>query len=1310
MIEIDWGKLDNRRESVQLAFESFCYSVAYAMTSEYGVMEYYYNTPGAEFYVELKRPFTYCGNVYPAGSIIGWQAKYWVGSKGLENSPLDSGHRAQLVDGFKKALEYKNNIAVWIICTPGLFVQKAWDTLVSDIHKEKDDVQLIHWNRLIIQGFLQCDIIRYNSVFQHFFSSTYIGPEKLCEITQASIHSLSKKYDSDLHTPSYFENALASLVDMDQAKRLIVAQVNKTKKKYDEISSRWDEEVLNSLKMPDGYIDLAKQLLHFLSDIIIKANLLLESESLSIACSDCLEYVEGRQSERLRIIDSLNSFLQKIRDNSDNHYDYYASEQLIKDINELQDLIHSSSKSAIDGLLNLMALQSEPIINVFAEAGHGKTHFACSIANKQIQKEIPVLLIPGSRFSSASSPQSFLKEILNCSSNMTFDDCIAAIDGLGGIVGHRIAIIIDGINECFPNSKIWKDELPTIETCLRKYPNVVLILTCREKEDYVQTYYGVNSFTEVKNSFILKGFEDVNLDLAIHKYFTKYQVTAKCIVNKLVFRNPLLLKVFCECNEGKKDLIIDSNSLIESIGDYSNSLIENISMYIGCSGSVKKAKHELASVLLEIGGFLWEHNTRQLDYWDDFEKIANTYSLNLVGEGICFQTDMVGGKEKIQFTYDMLAGYHIARYIVSKCSTEKDLQLFFDEKSNYNKLFGNQDDLHTLSEDIRKSLYFLISKIYGKPVFDIIDTPKVLVRSVEILDYFCSDDNCKRALMSKLAGLSKDEGLKKQVLEAECKRIIEGDAIQFFEAFIPLLTQISQKDLNLYFYSHFVTFSELEKTYLSVKNTLRHDLANKESAVFLAICLCGILDTEYRYKFMEMIVDSYNGDIRTIQSITKNILPIHDSLVTESIYIILTGICLRRGDQLSIQSTQQLLYKDYSSRNSSNIIMMDCLELLTDYCHHQFGLDFNNTMFDSAKAKTWGQIQCVWPQGARVFDYDFEKYKIHSLSDYGYYSISPYSDSEIKEMLYWKLHEDGYSESDYDEINKEIYEKSKYRYSVRISYDQKYGLSAYKELLGWMILNGYCLPEHQNSMRTSDVYIDPTFPRFMKMVRLDCNSYLKKEGEPLQTWLDKDPRAILYSKLQISKPFANEDMVLLDGWIKQKSERSHTELYVHIKSRLTDTIVRDDISWEPPTYNHTFVSEIGWRSIIRKEFDDYETPEEMNLYCSYQFSSWSSERKSIPSFLFLDKRVSDMLGLSFDYANLVYYDSKGNMATMTFYEENSFFFYIRKDLIEIILSKMNCNLQYDYYSDKLFRNNKSDWDNRDSWYKDYSDTFLYNLQ
>lgn len=1310
MIEIDWGKLDNRRESVQLAFESFCYSVAYAMTREYGVMEYYYNTPGAEFYVELKRPFTYCGNEYPAGSIIGWQAKYWVGSKGIENSPLDSEHRTQLIDGFKKALEYKKNIAVWIICTPGMFVQKAWDTLVSDIHEEKDDVQLIHWNRQIIQGFLQCDIKRYNSVFQHFFSSTYIGPEKLCEITKASINALSKKYDSDLHTSSYLEYSLASLVDMDQAKRLIVAQVKKIKKKYDEISSRWNEEELNSLKLPSGYVVLIQKMLHFLSDLIDKADLFLESGSLSTACAGYLEYVKGRQHERLQIVDSLNNLLQKIWDDTVGQYDSYASDQLVKDINELQDLLRSHSSRTVDGLLNLMALQSEPIINVFAEAGHGKTHFACSIANKQIQKEIPVLLIPGSRFSSASSPQSFLKEILNCPSNMTFDDCIAAIDGLGFIVGHRIAIIIDGINECFPNSKIWKDELPTIETCLRKYPNVVLILTCREKEDYVQTYYGVNSFTEVKNSFNLYGFEDVNLDLAIQKYFTKYQVTAKCIVNKLVFRNPLLLKVFCECNKGKKDLCIDSNSLIESIGDYSNSLVDNISMFIGCPGNVRKAKYELSNVLLEIGCFLWEHNTRQLDYWDDFDKIANKYSSNLVGEGICFQTDMVGGKEKIQFTYDMLAGYHIARYIVSKCSTETDIQKFFDEKSNYNKLFGNSDELHTLSEDIRKSLYFLISKIYGKPIFGIIDTPEVLVRSVEILDYFCADEKCKQALMSKLVGLSKDEELEKKVLEAECKRIKEGDAIQYFEVFIPLLTQIRQKDLNLYFYSHFVTYPELEKTYLSIKNTLRQESANKESAIFLAICLCGILDTEYRYKFMEMIVDSYNGDIRIIQSITKKILPIADSLVTESIYIILTGISLRRGDKLSIQSTQQLLYKDFSSRNCSNIIMMDCLELLSDYCHHQFGMDFNNTMFDSSKAKTWGQIQCVWPQGARVFDYDFEKFKIHSLSDYGYHSLSPYSDSEIKAMLYWKLHEDGYRESDYDEINKEIYEKSKYRYSIRISYDQKFGLSAYKELLGWMILNGYCLPEHQNSMRTSDVYIDPTFPIFKKMVRFDCNSYLKKEGEPLQTWLDKDPRDILYSKLQISEPFANKDMVLLDGWVKQKSERSHTELYAHIKSRLTDTIVRDDISWEPPTYNHTFVSEIGWRNIIRKEFDDYETVEEMNLYCSYQFSSWSSERKSIPSFLFLDKRVSDMLGLSFDFANLVYYDSKGNMATMTFYEENSYFFYIRKDLIEIVLSKMNCNLQYDYYSDKMLINDKFDRDNRDSWYKDYSDTFLYKQQ
>lgn len=62
---------------------------------------------------------------------------------------------------------------------------------------------------------------------------------------------------------------------------------------------------------------------------------------------------------------------------------------------------------------------------------------------------------------------------------------------------------------------------------------------------------------------------------------------------------------------------------------------------------------------------------------------------------------------------------------------------------------------------------------------------------------------------------------------------------------------------------------------------------------------------------------------------------------------------------------------------------------------------------------------------------------------------------------------------------------------------------------------------------------------------------------------------------------------------------------------------------------------------------------------------------------------------------------------MTFYEENSYFFYLRKDLIETIISKASCNLQYDFYANKLYVGDKRDRTNRDSWYKEYYDTFLF---
>lgn len=48
---INWAFLKNHGDE-RLEFEHFCFHVASCMFEDYGKIEYFYNTPGSEFYIE----------------------------------------------------------------------------------------------------------------------------------------------------------------------------------------------------------------------------------------------------------------------------------------------------------------------------------------------------------------------------------------------------------------------------------------------------------------------------------------------------------------------------------------------------------------------------------------------------------------------------------------------------------------------------------------------------------------------------------------------------------------------------------------------------------------------------------------------------------------------------------------------------------------------------------------------------------------------------------------------------------------------------------------------------------------------------------------------------------------------------------------------------------------------------------------------------------------------------------------------------------------------------------------------------------
>ena len=149
---------------------------------------------------------------------------------------------------------------------------------------------------------------------------------------------------------------------------------------------------------------------------------------------------------------------------------------------------------------------------------------------------------------------------------MSFEDLIEALDLLASNFStERLPIIIDGLNESFPNERVWADELPLIIKCIENTEHLILVTTCREKTEYIQKIFGRHTYDKVENASLLSGIECRNLLETIHKYFKKYDIIEESIADKTVFSNPLFLKIFCETHSHSSGILVNEHTLMERL-------------------------------------------------------------------------------------------------------------------------------------------------------------------------------------------------------------------------------------------------------------------------------------------------------------------------------------------------------------------------------------------------------------------------------------------------------------------------------------------------------------------------------------------------------------------------------------------------------------------------------------------------------------------------------------------------------------------------------------------------------------------------
>jgi hypothetical protein len=328
-----------------------------------------------------------------------------------------------------------------------------------------------------------------------------------------------------------------------------------------------------------------------------------------------------------------------------------------------------------DLLLELNELIDEFLRNCLVlvdRAGSGKTNIVCHTA-EQLIKQNPVILLSGQmEVSNEFGIALHIQHRLEAQLGGMFNDWINRIGKSLQESSKWLYIIVDGINEN-NNLRLFVNLLGTFLP-QTTHSRIKLVLTCRDLSwdlfrDKLKPYI-------FRNIVSLDYFSNVEWRKAIRRYFDKFKL--QCILDpeaEKALKNPLLLRFFCEANEGKKLGHVSNIKLVNIFDLY----IARISRTIAEKFPYIKESVVL-QFLMKLSNQMW--STRQLfTVFDDLEGAVqpiheyerSLYQL-LLGDNIIAEASehRYSTRRNVRFTYDAFMEYILARNFFEKVLISND--------------------------------------------------------------------------------------------------------------------------------------------------------------------------------------------------------------------------------------------------------------------------------------------------------------------------------------------------------------------------------------------------------------------------------------------------------------------------------------------------------------------------------------------------------------------------------------------------------------------------------------------------------------
>lgn len=336
--------------------------------------------------------------------------------------------------------------------------------------------------------------------------------------------------------------------------------------------------------------------------------------------------------------------------------------------------------SAISDLLgyvrsNEFHLAVVPALLLVGEAGHGKTHLFCDVAERRVQQGYPTLLLLGEQFGDGE-PWLQIAGLLGLGQPYTADQILGELDRIAEDRECRALIMIDALNEG-SGRQIWPKYLAGLLAAVANYRHVGIALSVRTTYENLVVPKNLVPQRLIRDEH--HGFAGKEYDAAI-KYFTHYRILLPNVpLLNSEFQNPLFLMLMCEGlkNQGLSSIPLGFRGVTTIFDFYIQSLDERLWKELDLDPTIKVVRRsvdDLADAMTNSGhGWLPRDQARSIVDAQAPHLAAKGYQSSLfarlLSEKLLAEDSIWSPNQStsiVRFTYERLSDHLIVKRLLDK--------------------------------------------------------------------------------------------------------------------------------------------------------------------------------------------------------------------------------------------------------------------------------------------------------------------------------------------------------------------------------------------------------------------------------------------------------------------------------------------------------------------------------------------------------------------------------------------------------------------------------------------------------------------